>query len=117
MGPKILVVDDEPAICDLVADLLTDEGYEVQSAPDGQIALDFNARDPPDRITSDVMMPGCDGLSVLQTLRRGGIMIHVVLMSAVPLRQRVVGVPVIPKPFGLDALLAQVHRLLATTRR
>ena len=117
MNNKILVVDDEGPIRHLLADLLTDEGYEVQTVGDGQAALDLISQEPPDLIISDVMMPRCDGLSVLQTLRRAGVMIPVVLMSAAPLRHGIVGVPLIPKPFDLDVVLAQVQRLLAITRR
>ena len=50
-------------------------------------------------------------------MRRAGVMIPVVLMSAVPLKHGTVGAPVMPKPFDLDALLAQVQRLLAITHR
>ena len=117
MDTTILVVDDESAIRDLVCALLTDEGYTVQSAADGQAALDRIAQDPPDLVISDVMMPRRDGYSVLQTIRRAGIMIPVVLMSAAPPRQGVVTAPVIAKPFDLDILLAQVQRLLAIARR
>ena len=117
MSTTILVVDDDPAICDLITDLLSDEGYDARSAPDGRAALEHITNNPPDLIISDVMMPRCDGLSVLQTLRRAGVMIPVVLMSAVPLKHGIAGAPVMPKPFNLDALLAQVQRLLAITHR
>lgn len=115
MSASILVVDDEPAIRHLVRDLLIDEGYDVQSAADGQAALDRIAQEPPDLVISDVMMPRRDGFWVLQTLRRAGVTIPVVLMSAAPLRHGVVTAPVIAKPFDLDSLLAQVQRLLAIT--
>ena len=117
MGPTILVVDDAPAICNVITDLLTDEGYQVQTAGDGQAALDLIARAPPDLIISDIMMPRCDGLSMLRTMRRAGVMIPVLLISAAPLRSDVVDVPLILKPFDLDSLLTQVTRLLAITRQ
>ena len=117
MSTRILVVDDEPAIRHLISDFLTDEGYDVATAGDGQAALDLIAWGSPDLVISDVMMPRCDGLSVLQTLRRAGIMIPVVLMSAAPLQQGIVAAPLIPKPFDLDALLGQVQRLLIITQR
>ncbi len=117
MHRHILIVDDELAIRHLIAELLTSDGYVVQMAADGQAALDLIAHDPPDLVISDVMMPRCDGLSVLQTLRRAGSTIPVVLMSAAPLKQGVVGAPVLPKPFDLEALLAQVRDKLAITHR
>ena len=100
-----------------MADLLTNEGYDVQTAADGQAALDHVAQEPPDLIIADVMMPRRDGRSLLQTLRRRGVAIPVVLLSVAPLSPDVVGVPLIPKPFDLDTLLAQVQHLLGTTRR
>ncbi len=117
MASRILVVDDEPAIRGLVAELLTDAGYTVQTARDGQAALDLIARDPPDLIIADVMMPRCDGLCLLRTLRRAGSRIPVLLLTAVPLRPGIVDAPLLRKPTDLDALLGQVRRLLAITRR
>ena len=117
MKTRILVVDDEPTISHLISDFLSGEGYEVETAGDGQAALEIIAQDPPDLVISDVMMPRCDGLSVLQALRRAGVMIPMVLMSAAPLRQGSAGVPLIPKPFDLDVLLAQVQRLLTIAHR
>ena len=117
MAPRILVVDDDPVIRQLVTDLLTDEGYQVQTAGDGQAALDRITWDPPDLIISDIMMPRCDGLLLLQTLRLSGVAIPVVLMSATHLASGVIGAPLIPKPFEFDAVLAQVTRLLTITRR
>ena len=112
-----MVVDDEPAIRSLISDLLTDEGYTVQTAADGRAGLDQVTQEPPDLIIADVMMPRCDGRSVLQTLRRAGFLIPVLFVTAAPLRHGEVGAPVILKPFDADALLDQVRHLLAITCR
>ena len=116
MGQRILVVDDDPSIAGLVADLLVNEGYEVQTAGDGEAALDVIARDPPDLIISDVTMPRRDGLSLLRTLRRRHVAIPIVLMTALPLSARLTGVPILQKPFDLETLLTFVAWALTGAR-
>ncbi len=115
MRPRLLVVDD-PAIRHLVSELLTGEGYVVEAAGDGEGALDCIAQIPPDLIISDVNMPRRDGLSLLQNLRRAGITIPMVLMSALPVRTGVAAVPILAKPFDLEILLRQVTQLIAITQ-
>ena len=117
MHRHILVVDDEPDIRRLIAELLTATGYRVQTAADGQAALDQIAQDPPDLIITDLMMPRCDGLSVLQAGQRASVTIPVLLMSAAPLWPGNVDAPFVTKPFDADVLLEHVERLLATSRR
>jgi DNA-binding response OmpR family regulator len=67
--PKILVVDDDPAIRSLVADSLEIEGYEVFVAEDGFSGLRAIEAHHPDCVLLDVMMPGLDGHQVLQRIR------------------------------------------------
>jgi DNA-binding response OmpR family regulator len=66
---RILVVDDDPSVRKLVADVLAMDGYVVSTAPDGPSALAAIGLDPPDCIVLDVMMPGMDGHEVLASLR------------------------------------------------
>ena len=101
--PRVLVVDDEPTIRDLVSMVLEEEGYEVTRAEHGQQALSVIESDPPDLVVSDVWMPCLDGLSLAHRLVKRGI--PVVLMSAMRNRVDLPGVPVIEKPFDLDRLL------------
>ena len=89
----VLVADDDPGIRAFVTDLLTGEGYVVRCAEDGAAALAEVVRAPPDVVLSDVRMPRLDGLALAARLR--------------PL-----GVPVVPKPFDADALLAAVAAAL-----
>ncbi|MDP9469617.1 MAG: response regulator [Chloroflexota bacterium] len=65
----VLVVDDEPVIRDLVADVLRDEGYAVVTAADGREGLDLLARERPDLVLMDVMMPGLDGREAYLAMR------------------------------------------------
>ena len=113
VGQTVLVVDDERQIVQLVADLLTDEGYDVRCAYDGVMALEAVDRSPPDLVLTDVKMPRLDGVALARCLRERGCRVPVVLMSAVDADARLSGVPFVPKPFDLDHLVAVVGRALA----
>ena len=70
MASKLLIVDDEKAICDLLAASLQDEGYEVQTAQNGNDALKLMSTYRPDVVMLDIWMPGeMDGLEVLRRAR------------------------------------------------
>ena len=69
MVEKILVVDDEQDIVDLISYNLRKEGYEVQTASNGTEAVEKAASFSPDLMVLDVMMPGMDGFEVCRTLR------------------------------------------------
>ena len=66
---KILVIDDEPGIRDLLDTMLSRKGYEVVLAESGRKGLEFFRRERPDVIVLDLKMPGMDGLTVLQQVR------------------------------------------------
>jgi len=116
-NPRILVVDDEAPIRNLVVAVLLDEGYDVASAPAALDALAQIAERPPDLVLLDVMMPGMDGLEMLQRLRADPrfAAIPVVIMSAAYTRKdRVAGADaLLPKPFDLSELIEVVARALA----
>jgi CheY-like chemotaxis protein len=81
----VLIVDDEVAIVDLLAELLTDEGYSVQTAYDGRSALALLRNGlRPAIIVSDIMMPGMDGWAFYQAVRGelGLLNVAFILMSA-----------------------------------
>ena len=82
--PKILVIDDDPAVRRLVEDVLELEGYEVRTAEDGFAGLRAIEADRPDCVVLDVMMPGMDGHAVLQRIRSadGGPDLPVVMLTA-----------------------------------
>jgi hypothetical protein len=67
---KVLVVDDEPEIVQFVTSALQDEGFEVVSAANGRQAVDAAARDRPDLVVLDMMLPRLDGQQVAQEIRR-----------------------------------------------
>lgn len=119
---KILVVDDDASIRELLRLLLTEEGFCVQTARDGGEALDILAHESGWLILLDLMMPGLDGRAVLTSLRlhphlRSGN--RVILMSATahwtPDYQALLAevAAELPKPFDLDQVLSLVHALAA----
>ena len=114
--PTVLVVEDEPAIREVVADLLQDEGYAVRQASDGLQAIDELEVDDVDLVLSDVRMPRLDGPSLALRLRRRGHAVPVVLMSAVDVEVDLPGVRFLPKPFDRDHLLDAIGSALGAIR-
>ena len=113
----MLVVDDEPMLRNLLARLLQLEGYEVLEAADGQAALDIVAKEKPDLVLLDVMLPARSGLDVLGDLRRTSD-VPVILVSALAEEaDRVAGLKMgaddyVTKPFSAPELSARVESVL-----
>jgi DNA-binding response OmpR family regulator len=113
----VLVVDDEPMLRNLLSRLLRMEGYEVLEAEDGLTALDLVAREKPDLVLLDVMLPARNGLDVLGDLRRTSD-IPVILVSALAEEaDRVLGLKMgaddyVTKPFSAAELSARVESVL-----
>ena len=116
-GCTVLVVDDEPMLRNLLSRLLRMEGYEVIEAEDGQTALDLVARQKPDLVLLDVMLPARDGLDVLGDLRRTSD-VPVILVSALAEEaDRVLGLKMgaddyVTKPFSAAELSARIESVL-----
>lgn len=111
---KILVVDDESAIRDLLVTVLEDEGYQAIAAGGGREALERAPVERPDLVLIDLMMPGMDGRQLVRRLRElpGLDVVPMVMMSAavrVMTEQEGV-VDFLPKPFDLDQLLGTIQR-------
>jgi two-component system response regulator TctD len=79
---KVLVVDDEPAICNLMQVFLSQQGYEVHTVDDGEQALRQFRADPPDMVLLDISMPGMSGTEVLEQIRDSGHRCGVIVLSA-----------------------------------
>ena len=114
----MLVVDDDPGIRGVLTEALSDEGYDVLAAPNGQVALDFAAAHPPDVILLDYAMPVCDGPAFAAAYRQGpGPHAPIVLLTASHEVQRraeaVRADDSLGKPFELDDLLDLVARYAA----
>lgn len=115
---EILVVDDDPRICDLLEAFLSDEGYEIRRAADGLDALAKVENGAPDLIVTDLMMPRLDGAGLVERLRQSGYQIPVIVISAVHGNAR--NLPVdgfVPKPFDLNYLADIVSETLANHSR
>jgi two-component system OmpR family response regulator len=114
----ILVVDDEPEICAIVKDYLTDEGYKVSAACDGSDMRRIIEQSPVDLILLDVMLPREDGLSLIRSLRAENRAIRVIMLSGRgDTIDRIVGLEMgaddyLTKPFSLRELLARVKSVM-----
>jgi DNA-binding response OmpR family regulator len=114
---RILVVDDDPMVRDVVRRYLRDAGYEVTEAADGVRALEEIARDEPDLVVLDVMIPGPDGLAVLRDVRRDGEVPVILLTARNEEVDRISGLEFgaddyVVKPFSPRELVARVRTVL-----
>ncbi|HEY9825482.1 MAG TPA: response regulator transcription factor [Stenomitos sp.] len=130
---QILLVEDEETIRETIALTLRSEGYAVTVAADGHSALDLirtwsdssksHLQSPPDLIILDIMLPGINGLDLCRFLRREGMMVPVLMLSAKGTEgDRVVGLEVgaddyLTKPFGMRELVARCRALLRRQRQ
>ncbi len=117
MSPKILIVDDEPPIIDVLAYNLKRANYEVIVARDGEQALVQARREQPDLIILDLMLPRLDGLEVCRILRRERDVLIIMLTARDTELDRVVGLELgaddyVVKPFSVRELLVRVKNVL-----
>jgi two-component system, OmpR family, response regulator len=120
-GARLLVVDDEPNIVELLSASLRYAGFEVSSARTGRGAVERIREVRPDLVVLDVMMPGVDGFSVLRQLRGNAIDIPVLFLTAKDAGEdRVAGLTLgaddyVTKPFSLAEVIARIHAILRRT--
>jgi two-component system OmpR family response regulator len=118
---RLLVVDDEPTILELLSGSLRFAGFDVVTATTGAEALRVAATSQPDLILLDVMMPDGDGFEVVRQMRAGGPRVPVIFLTArTAVRERVAGLTLggddyVTKPFSLDEVLARVRAVLRRT--
>jgi two-component system alkaline phosphatase synthesis response regulator PhoP len=114
---KILVIDDEPSIVNLVTAYLKPEGYEVYTASDGNAGLKAARAYKPDLIVLDLMLPGKDGFEVLSQLRRESNVYVILLTAKTEETDKIVGLSVgaddyMTKPFSPRELVARIKAAL-----
>ncbi|MEL3945312.1 MULTISPECIES: response regulator transcription factor [Streptomyces] len=115
---RLLVVDDDPPIADLVATVARYEGWDAVTAHTGEEALRRAAEFQPDIVVLDLMLPGLDGFAVLDRLRASGTMVPVVFLTARDgVSDRVAGLTrggddYLVKPFAVEELMARLRTVL-----
>ena len=115
---RLLVVEDEPTILELLSGSLRFAGFDVVTASSGSGALRAAAACRPDLILLDVMLPDGDGFEVVRTLRSSGPRVPVIFITArVAVPDRVTGLTIggddyVTKPFSLDEVLARIRAVL-----
>ena len=115
---KILIVDDEHALLEQLQQILVSRRYLVETAVDGEEALDKLFENPFDLIILDIMMPNVDGFTVLEHVRKAAIYTPVLMLTAKgDVKYRVKGLDLgaddyLAKPFSPDELMARVRALL-----
>jgi two-component system OmpR family response regulator len=119
---RLLVVEDEPNIRELLATSLRFAGFEVHVAGDGATALRQAAEHEPDLVVLDVMLPDMDGFTVTRKLRGSGRLLPIVFVTARDsLEDKIKGLTVggddyVTKPFSLEEVIARIRAVLRRTR-
>jgi two-component system, OmpR family, response regulator MprA len=115
---RVLVVDDEPAVREVLERILRLEGYEVELAADGREAIGRQRAAPADAVVLDLLMPHVDGLEVCRRMRDAGDRTPVLMLTARhEVSDRVAGLEAgaddyLPKPFSIDELMARLKALM-----
>jgi two-component system OmpR family response regulator len=120
---RVLVVDDEVSLCELLSMALRYEGWEVSTAQDGATAAKIAREFRPDAVVLDMMLPDMDGLEVLRRLRADAPLVPVVFLTARDaVEDRIAGLTAggddyVTKPFSLEEVAARLRGLLRRTSR
>ncbi|MFE6618174.1 response regulator transcription factor [Streptomyces sp. NPDC057740] len=120
-APRILVVDDDPTVAEVVAGYLDRAGYAVERADDGPTALTRAAARRPDLVVLDLMLPGMDGLEVCRRIRGHGPVPVIMLTARGDEDDRILGLEVgaddyVTKPFSPRELVLRVESVLRRSR-
>jgi DNA-binding response OmpR family regulator len=120
-GERILVVDDEVGLRDLVGTYLRNEGFAVVEAADGDEALDRFGRQTPDLVVLDLRLPTADGFDVLREIRRSSTTPVIVLSARADEADKLIGLELgaddyLTKPFSPRELVARVRAVLRRSR-
>jgi two-component system, OmpR family, response regulator len=119
---RLLVVEDEPNIRELLATSLRFAGFEVHVAADGATALKQAAAHDPDLVVLDVMLPDMDGFTVTRKLRNSGRILPILFVTARDsLEDKIQGLTVggddyVTKPFSLEEVIARIRAVLRRTQ-
>jgi DNA-binding response OmpR family regulator len=115
---RVLIVDDDPTVSDVVRRYLERAGFDVAHAADGATALSRFTREPPDLVVLDLMLPGIDGLEVCRRLQQTGTGVPVIMLTALGEEaDRILGLRIgaddyVTKPFSPRELVLRVQSVL-----
>ena len=117
---RVLIIDDEEVVRDLVAEILSTAGYETATAEDGDAGIAAYRRSPFDVVVTDILMPVKDGLQVISELKGDDPNVRIIATAAMgdeALKEaiRIGANRTLPKPFKIDAMLEDVESLLRGT--
>jgi DNA-binding response OmpR family regulator len=120
-GARVLVVDDEPIVREVLSRYLTRAGFEVSAAADGQAALEIFEASRPELVVLDLMLPRVDGLEVFRRIRASDGAAVIMLTARGEETDRVVGLELgaddyVAKPFSPREVVARVRAVLRRTR-
>ncbi len=120
--PRVLLVDDEPDTLQLLRKILQADGYQISQATNGLEALELLEREKPDLILLDVVMPGMDGMAVLETIRQRDPITGVIMVSALSSEELLVRAmfqgadDFVNKPFALKHIRIRIRQTLEKSR-
>lgn len=118
MYPSILIVDDELSILQSLGGLLSDEGFEVETAANGYEALKIVDSEPPDLVLLDIWMPGIDGIETLKEIKKNNPQIQVIIISghgsieAAVKATKLGAFDLIEKPLSIDKVIVAINNAL-----
>lgn len=121
MNPRVLIVEDETDLAQILADYLRRDGFAVTVIADGRAAMNELAKAPPDLLLLDLMLPGLDGLSILRELRRSSVLPVILVTARVEEIDRLLGLELgaddyVCKPYSPREVVARVKTVLRRTR-
>jgi two-component system response regulator ResD len=117
VAPRILVVDDEPIVREVLTRYLEKDGFEVDAAADGEAAIDLFASRRPDLILLDLMLPKADGFEVFSYIRSGSTVPVIMITARDQETDRIAGLDMgaddyVSKPFSPGEVVARVRAVL-----
>lgn len=121
MTPKVLVVDDEPIVREVLSRYLEKDGFEVEMAGDGEAGVSAFTANPPDIVLLDLMLPKLDGFGVFERIRSLGDTPVIMLTAKTEEHDRIAGLELgaddyVSKPFSPGEVVARVHAVLRRTQ-
>ena len=119
---RILLVEDDEDLCELMHNILQNDGYEIEIANNGAQALALDFVEPADLVITDVFMPKINGLETIVELRKQNPSLHFIAISGggketLSLARKMGAHATLEKPFSCDRLLQAVSKLIGYSRR